>query len=204
MRDKNLTLQKFIIQLEKQITSGISRSDRLLRIHVLNSPTRQNDFWESEIIFPRNFRLLRTLAIVQWYLPEELHWKFLIDMKSLSYSWLNDKQWLELAIYLSSKTNCEKYLYHTKRYSGSELFGNILGNDLEDLLENLRIRKGYHQKPKRKVRRRGYQDHGSRRPDHKWLPSSDLSFTIEQNRKERHLELLQRTRTKLLNRLSRL
>jgi len=38
---------------------------------------------------------------------------------------------------------------------------------------------------KKALRKRGYNDHGSKRPDDKWLPKFDWSFTEAQNEKER-------------------
>lgn len=203
MRDKNLTLQKFNIQLNERVTDGIStESDWFRRNHVSASPTRLSDNpKEVRVFYPKDFRLLRSLAIIQWYLPDDLHWLVLVDLKELTFSWLNDKQKLEIAILLSSKSNMLVYLYETQRYSGSEIFGNILGNDLHDLFRHMKVRELTPRRPKRTVRRRGYRDHGSRKPDHKWLPDSDFTFTAEQNKRERHLELLQRTETKLLSKL---
>lgn len=201
MRDKNLTLQQFNIQLSKVIETGFAKNDNWFRRnHVSVSPTR---LWSQEVqvFYPKDFRLLRTLSIIQWWLPDDLHWKVLVDLDQLNFSWLNNKQQLEIAILLSSKEICLYYLWKTKRYSGSEIFGNLLGNDFQDLFRQMKVREIKPKRPKRTIRRRGYRDHGSRKPDHKWLPDSDYTWTEYQNLRERHLELLQRTKHKLLSKL---
>jgi hypothetical protein len=120
-----------------------------------------------------------------------------LDLKEKTFSQLNQKQRIEIQLLLESKEIMEIYLYETKRYTGSEIFGNILGNDLKDLLKYLKLRRNLKSKPKRVQRHRGYRDHGSRRPDHQWLPREDYSFTEYQNLKERKLKLQHRTVTVL-------
>lgn len=82
-------------------------------------------------------------------------------------------------------------------YSENDFFGNLLPVAYFFLERNIFIVKTFY-KPyrkssifddrpvKRKVRRRGYDDKGSRRPDHKWLPKYDLWLEEEeQERKKR-------------------
>jgi hypothetical protein len=132
------------------------------------------------VTYPKSFRLLRALVISLWYLPDEIKWRFLLDLQEMKFTWLNSKQRLELDILIASKETCEFYLFETKRYSSNELFGNILGNDLKDLNKELKVSYRRSPKPKKLVRRRGYKDHGARRPDDRWLPKHDFSFTEEQ------------------------
>lgn len=188
MRDKNLTLLKFNIQLEKAISSQL-REVKLLRTAVSASPKCLSADLVS-INYPLDFSGLRALAIIQWNFPEYLHWRILLDLREKSHSQLNEKQKLELSILLSSKEICYFYLYETERYSSRELFGNILGNQLSDLLRTLKIREKVILKPRKVQRHRGYRDKGSRRPEHQWLESFDFSFTEYQNKleKKRYLQ----------------
>lgn len=188
MRDKNLTLLKFNIQLEKAITSQL-RGVKLLRTAVSDSPKCLcNDL--VSINYPLDFAGLRALAICQWSFPENLHWRVLLDLREKTFSQLNDKQVLELCILLSSKEICYFYLYETERYSSREIFGNILGNQLKELLNSLKIKEKVLRSPKKKQRHRGYRDKGSRRPDHQWKESFDFSFIEYQNKleKKRYLQ----------------
>lgn len=204
MRDKNLTFEKFNIQLEKAVNRIFPKSDSSLRIPVSDAPTRRSPQLELRVIFPKDFRLLRTLAIAQWYFPDLKHWIVYLDLSEQNFHWLNEKQQIELQILLSSKDMCESYLFLTERYTGSEIFGNILGNDLVDLQRHLKFRKVVPKVPKRKIRRRGYRDHGTLRPSHLWLETYDYTFTSEHFRRKRHLELLQTTIQKILSKLREL
>lgn len=197
MRVKNLSSKEFNIQLEKTVNRGFRLGDWFSRVHVSDTPTCPEELEDWTIVYPKDFRLLRTLVIVQWYLPEIWHWRIFLDLKENSFSQLNRKQRIEIQLLLESKEIMEIFLYETERYSGSEIFGNFLGNDLKDLQKSLKLRKNRSFKPKRIQRHRGYRDHGSRKPDHKWLPREDFSFTEYQNLKERKLKLLHRTVTKL-------
>lgn len=181
MRDKNLSLELFSIQLEKTVNRVCQLGHRFPTCTVLDSPTRLLTSEEFSISYPRNFRLMRTLSIVQWYLPEELHWRILLDLQEENFSQFNFKQKVELNILLSSKENCEFFLFETKRYSSNEIFGNILGNDLRELNQVLKISRKRKRKPLKPIRRRGYKDHGTRRPSDRWLPTDDFTLTVEQN-----------------------
>lgn len=181
MRDKNLSLETFSIQLEKTVNRVCQLGHRFPTCTVLDSPTRLLTSEEISISYPKNFRLVRTLSIIQWYLPEDLHWRILLDLQEETFSQFNFKQKVELNILLSSKKNCEYFLYETRRYSSSEIFGNILGNDLRELNKTLKITRKKKRKPLKTIRRRGYKDHGTRRPSDRWLPTDDFSLTIEQN-----------------------
>lgn len=193
MRDKNLNLKQFNIQLEKSIQRKL-KNETLLRTPVFVSPTRQIlDDQEFKIIYPRNFRLIRALVILQWYLPENLHWRIYLDLQERSFSNYNRKQQIEIAIFLSSKKNMELYLFRTSRYTGGEIFGNILGNDLSDLCKILKISKKRKSNPIYPIRRRGYKDKGAMRPFHSWLPKEDYDLTRIQLRKEKEKYLLQKT-----------
>lgn len=191
MRDKNLNYQMFHIQFKKNLLDKL-QSNRFLRSAVAITPT----FLESQdIIYPRKFRLLRALAILQWYLPDTLHWRILLDLLEMKLSFLNEKQILEIEILSSSETNMLKFLYETRRYTSHEIFGNILQDCLE-CLESLKLIPRS-RKVSKTQRKRGYDDKGTRKPDWKWLPSSDFLWTEEQNRQERKLDL----HTKTLNRI---
>jgi hypothetical protein len=71
---------------------------------------------------------------------------------------------------------------YSKKYSDRQLFGNILNADrLERVVSLVRLKLVSQRRPKRKIRHRGYRDHGSIRPEHQWKESYDWSFIEEQN-----------------------
>jgi hypothetical protein len=202
MRDKNLSLQKFNIQLWRTISSSLE-DDKVLRTAVSDSPKWLSDS-DFRVILPKDFNSLRSLAIIHWFIPNDyLFWEFHLSLQEEnSVSQLNEKQKLELEILNSSKEICEFYLYETERYSGREIFGNILGNELKESLRKLKIKKNIHRKPKRKIRHRGYRDKGSLRPDHLWIERYDSSFNEYQIKLEKKRYLHQKTTTKLLQLLT--
>jgi len=200
MRDKNLTYQQLNIQLEKMKERGISLFKNFSKERVIITPTLLEDYYFS---YPRDYRLLRSLVIFQWYLPMEFHFRIWLDLTEMSFSHLNEKQRIELSILLSSQENCNKYLYETKRYTGNEIFGNILGTDLKELCKKLKVKKKNY-KLVIPERRRGYNDHGSLRPFDRWIPDSDFSLTEQQLLKEKEKYLIQRTIYRTLQTLENL
>lgn len=202
MRDKNLNLKQFNIQLEKVIFQCKLTDELFLRTPVFDSPTRPIDPETVHIIYPKNYRLIRSLCIISWYLPEMLHWRVLLDLSSKTFSHFNRKQQLEIQLLLSSKENMVTYLYRTKRYTGSQLFGNILGNDLRELEETLKFIRKKYRTPQYPIRRRGYKDKGARKLPHQWLPKFDSTLTEIQLKKEKEALLQQKTINRILKLLS--
>lgn len=167
MRDRNqLSYQQFNIQLEKNILHGLQEygTRRNSFSQELSFEFRPEKLHSSpRVILPRDFRSLRVLSIIFWYFPESLHYLTRLELEQMSFSWLNFKQKVEIQIYLSSKENMKKYLYYTDRYSGNEIFGNLLKNDFLSLSKKFKISSEYYPRPKKKVFRRGPKDKGSRR-----------------------------------------
>lgn len=192
MRDKNQStkLLSFKSELERRARSQLSESS--LRTAVSDTPTAQFLNQEQVLVnYPRDFASLRSLAVVHWYLPEFLFWRIHLDLLGLSLSQFTNKQFLELQILLSSKENMVFYLFETKRYSSFEIFGNILGNQLQVSLKKLGIKERIPGPVARKERHRGYRDKGSLRPSHRWLESNDWTLTEKQNDLEERKQIRQ-------------
>lgn len=171
MRDRNqLNLQQFNIQLSKSIFRNPSYK-KILELEeyfshkssLWRSDTKTPNSW-FDFVLPRSFREIRSLCISSWFFPENIQILLRLELEK-GFSQFNFKQQLEINILISSKENCQKYLYLTQRYTGNEIFGNLLGNDLKDALRNLKLRFRRQTKPKKKVFRRGPKDKGSRRSD---------------------------------------
>jgi hypothetical protein len=140
-----------------------SESERIktLRNHVVDSPT-----------FPvgdATFRLkslkskeLFELALVSWYLPEEIGVLLRLDLENIAPK-LEDEDFhkVPLMIVLSSKAEALLFLQETNLWSTQEFFGNYLLPGLLRKLRPLRLSSKV-VKPQRK---RGYHDHGSRALD---------------------------------------
>lgn len=187
MRDR-IPYSMFCFNVERQIKAILLKDERLLRTAVSASPKCPINS-EEVIRIPKDFRRLRALVISQWFFEENLHWKFYLRLWELrKFPNLNEKQKMEISVLLESKEICLRYLWVSERYSGREIFGNLLGNDLRDSIKILRT-KEKEPRPKKKIRHRGYRDKGSLRPIHRWLENSDWSLTKIQQQKERHSDL---------------
>jgi hypothetical protein len=121
----------------------------------------------------------------------------------MKFTFLNEKQRIEIQLLLDSKKTMLIYLYETNRYSSHEIFGNILRNDCKELFQTLKL-KNRNRKLRKTQRRRGYQDHGSRKPAEKWLETYDISFTERMNEIEArryHLNKLTNRLIKILEKI---
>lgn len=211
MRDRNhLNLQQFNIQLTKNVLHS-SLFQKIKRQEEYFS--HKSSLWRSDtklpnsqfrLSIPKDFRLLRALSITFWYFPENIQYLYRLELESFTFTWLNEKQKLEILILLSSKENCERYLYLTQRYTGYELFGNILGNDLKDLEKRLKIIFVTQVRARKKVFRRGPKDKGTRRSDSsvKIIEEEtrrDIWLTHEYELKQKRIILLQQTLHRILN-----
>lgn len=112
---------------------------------------------------------LFVLTILSWYLPE---WIAILLQEQLRESWTTEKSELKSAM-LSSKEMMLSTLQIQEYYNGNDLFGNLLrvnGKVLKNIALNLRFMPNPVGRVKKPTRRRGYNDHGSRRPDHQPEP----------------------------------
>ena len=172
MRDRNhLDLLQFNIQLTKTVLRSKLYQDIEKQEEYFS---HKSSLWRSDtktpnsefrVVLPKDFRLLRALSISLWYFPQNIQTLYRLQLENQTFSWLNEKQKLELSILLSSKENSQKYLYLTQRYTSFEIFGNFLGNDLNDLKRKIKVIFVFQRKAKKKVFRRAPKDKGTRRSD---------------------------------------
>lgn len=161
---------------------------KVLRINVVVTPTARNDL--TFLKRSRTFKDYIRLCLVHWYLPEEafalVHWeleqqknKFGTDNSGIAHMLLNSEP--EMVLYLLESSQCFK----TER----ELFG-FLHNAFDFSKYHFFVCRA--RKPKKVVRRRGYNDQGSRRlPHEQHEPKYDYTFDEEQNRIEEERQALQ-------------
>jgi len=199
MRDKNPSFKQFYIQLEKTCLKCLESKNfvKFFASAVLDTPTLLTLMPIAKVRYPRTYREIRALCILHWWMPEEVFWQLHLDLLEKSFEHFNRKQQLEISLLLESKEICSTYLYESQRFTGGQLFGNYLGNDVLELEKSLKWTWAHQRSAKSKVRRRGYQDKGSRRPETKWRPTSDWSLTETQNVKERNRYLYTKTAHRL-------
>lgn len=191
MRDKN---QNYI-QFKEQIESFLKKKTQtieILRRAVVTSPTFLENF---DIVITGNKLIsLRGLAVLSYYVPENLGWK-IREKLELKLKKLNSKDQLRLSSLLINEDCSLVYLYETQEFSSHEIFGNLLREGLK-ALERIKIYRPKH-KVKRTQRKRGYDDKGSLRSSDRWLPSFDYTLTELQNELEKKSDLHLRTKIKL-------
>jgi hypothetical protein len=127
----------------------------------------------------KKFLELKHLAVLSYYL-QEYGVLLRLDLEE-QLSHLAYPQAVELASMLSSK---EEMLQNLITFlSDDDFFGNFLPG-VKKTASRLQFLTLYPKRARRQVRHRGYRDHGSCRPESKWIPSRDWSFTEQQNRIE--------------------
>lgn len=126
-----------------------------------------------------------SLAILSWFIPEELGFLLRLDLEEVKLSSLKKNEILRILI--SSEENMLDYL---STFSGRILFGTWMKR-VENVLCNLKFRVITQKAAIKTVRRRGYKDHGSCRPQDRWLEDHDFSWTEMQNLKEHLQDLLE-------------
>lgn len=162
---------------------------------------------EYKLSFPRTYnkRALIKYAILSWFLPTHTAWELRESISKRA----REKQFWEIGCYTYSFDCCLQALFQEVDLSHSDLFGNILKNNTspvrhkissaqgKDVLEKSEIKKwvtdfcildlAIPAKEKTRVYRRGYNDHGSGRPNHKsglGEYSEDIQLDILQERIE--------------------
>lgn len=191
MRDKNQLNPKDLQESIKFfVEKGTPERIKVLRNQIVDDPNFLKDF-QNHLYLPRfKTQSLLSLAFLSWYIPEEIG--VLLRLELLEYEKImNKKDKILLRIFLSSSSDSFTFIENSSRWHSRDFFGNFLKSGLEDL-KRIRI-KAKSRKVKKSQRKRGYHDHGSRRPDSKWLPSFDFTFTQKQNQKEKdetHLDNL--------------
>lgn len=181
MRDYLENLSAFNLSVEKSVKSMVTLSDQNLISSVLDN---SNFHWDSEYFFNLynlSIEEFIRLGILCWYLPNEVSVILRMDLEKYINKFGSENKIL-LSQFLNSKAEMLIFLQETSLWHTRDLFGNILSKQfkLDKFLKvNYRIRR-----VKENQRKRGYQDHGSRVPDHKKKPKFDWSLTEKQNQIE--------------------
>lgn len=161
---------------------------RVLRNDVVVSTTSEEFFLYhkgSSIFFkrPQNWKDFRRLIMVHWFLEKEAFALIHLELEEMIHKFGTDKA-IIAQIMLNSKPEMLDYLLHSSKEFKNEraLFGELKAPFKFSKYHFQRLDR---KKPKRKIRRRGYNDQGSRRLPHEVHEAKeDWSFTEEQNRIE--------------------
>jgi len=112
-----------------------------------------------------------SIAIIVNHLDPLLKYEVILGIEELCYKFQYEGKWHEVNTIIQIQKDEEKfhYLLEISQISERELFGNYL-KLIPKALKQIVFKDRRQQKVKRPQRKRGYNDHGSRRPLHKWLP----------------------------------
>lgn len=190
MRDiYNLDTSEFLLQVERNLTRFATEGDSLLRKQVVMDPNFQT-LDVDRIYYPsRKLDDLLSLSLASWFLPEEFRFYVQLDLQRIAkFFSLEDQVLFELL--LASKPEAMLFILETNLWHSRDFFGNFLPK-AEKMINGIKFFRRKTRKPTKPKRKRGYDDHGSRRPDHLWLESHDYTFTEEQNRVEKNRAAMQ-------------
>lgn len=188
MRDKSYCISTFLSQLEKLCKE--SSQDELFRTTaVLDSPNFLERYY-SDMILPKTLDSCVILAISSWYIDDQAI--ACLIRESLREK-LTNPDFSILELLLESKAQTELFLIETTLFHTRDFFGNFITKQrLQILYKNLRFRP-ISRRITRVQRKRGYQDEGSMKEIHKWLPEHDYTLTEKQNEIEQHRISVQET-----------
>lgn len=175
MRDKNFNPIKFFEQLEQHVTV-VSTMCESLRKQVVDNPNFLTA--DTFLVLPDKLQEIEALALLSWWMPAEVRYLVQLGLEERIKKLSPDDQVIT-KILLSTKGEALLWLSETSVFHSRDFFGNFLRKGVL-ALQSLKFvqRKTKIVKPQRK---RGYHDHGSLRPSHCWLPTSDWSLTEQQN-----------------------
>jgi len=176
MRDRNISKLVLDEQLSKSFEKVPKRTVLLLESEVVDS----SNFHRGLTVFrlrSLDFSEKVFLAIASWYLPESIGIILRLDLEeSFRQNSLEDQVVLRTLVF--NKSSCLEFLLETTLWHSRDFFGNIVSKEnLTRKFPSLLSLAPLHRKVKKLLRKRGYNDHGSRVPDHRWKPKFDYSLT---------------------------
>jgi hypothetical protein len=127
-------------------------------------------------------KTLEKLAVISHFLPETLGFFLRFSVEQQNERFVKSE---DLRLLLISKEF--SVLSLSRKLSERDFFGNWK-REMVILLRELSFVLSGPPKARRTIRRRGYRDHGTLRPPHRWLPDSDWSFDAIQRQIEEDRE----------------
>lgn len=175
MRDKPFYQKQFLEQLEIFFNRKSPRITEL-KNHVIVNP---NFLSENYLVLPYDLKGILALSIGSWWVPKELGFLIREDIREKRLKRFNLEDQFLIEICLTRRAYCLNFLNETRIWHSRDFFGNFT-EEIMKRLNRLRFRR-IDTKVVHPERKRGYDDHGSRVEDSRWLPKSDWSLTDQQN-----------------------
>jgi hypothetical protein len=167
---KNESLRKSLFSFTEKAKNELGLSETMsLYLHL---PKRYIDNCDLLVSRKINAKEAISIALVVNQLDPFVKYSLILEIERLCYTYQYEGKWKICNTIIQLAEDVDKFYYFTEieKISTRELFGNYL-RILETAFSRINLRDRRKNKVKKPKRKRGYNDHGSRRPEHKWLPS---------------------------------
>lgn len=129
--------------------------------------------------------------LVHFIADEEIQWIVKAELLDVQKQFAREERGI-LSILLKSKAHMLSYILESSEFKNPrEFFGTIM--NYKGKLEKWQLYTSHPKKAKTLTRKRGYRDHGSLKPSHKWTETHDWTFTKEQQEIEEKRQTIKDT-----------
>lgn len=192
MRRNLNSLVRFQRYIKRSLTKDpiLKRLDRRMQVSITPPPGIESDFCPKQLSLRYHKGFIELLALIyllhKKQLPQFLRVEvqLCLEEEEKKRSRPLDKR-VAITSFLNNSFRFHSYL---SKQNDRWLFGTF-SEAIHRCVRSLRLHEVHKRKPQKGDRVRGYRDHGTLRPRHKWMESSDMSFTEKHNEieKEDHI-----------------
>lgn len=188
--------EKLFAELDLFYHTHLQKECKVLRKRVLDSSKRSDEFLANDLFLPGKLSLDNRilLMVISWWMPSEV--RPLLQLK-LEESWGGEFQEYK-DVCLISRDHALGVLLVSNRWSDRDFYGNILKEGPLVKLLSGTVPKRRSIRVRKRVRRRGYQDHGSLRPVHKSVSFVGRKLLTSTEQLLREAEKVRRTQDLIL------
>jgi hypothetical protein len=164
------SLRNTLFNFKRETIEELSLSETMsLYLHL---PKKYYDHFDIRLSRKLNSREAISIALIVNHLDPLLKYSIILELEKLCYDYQYEGKWNICNTIIQLSEDVEKLFYflEIEKLSERELFGNYLRQFGKVLSERIIFSDRRNRKVKKPQRKRGYNDHGSRRPAHKWLP----------------------------------
>lgn len=182
--------QDLVESIENEITKLAHKWEKFLRSKGIVSPELPGD--EVRLSKVRKYKEAFWLHLIHHFIEdEEIRWTVKVQLLDIQKQFGQEEQ-EKLSFILQSRAQAILFILETTTFRNPrEFFGFLLSRELEVTRYSLYI--SHRRKAHRVPRRRGYNDHGSMKPTHKWTESSDITLTELQQELEEKRKIIKDT-----------
>lgn len=181
-------LHSLVDEYRKVQVRNASHWAQVLRKLDLVNPTPNSVVRLSKV---RTWKEYLLLLMIHHYIPnKESRFLVKLELEDMVGAFGLDKEVVARQL-LRSEPEALSYIIDSSLFKNTRSLFGFIGRNIEWRKYQLYIQE--QRKSKRPVRKRGYQDHGSRRPDHRWMESHDWSLTELHNQIEKEREIARDT-----------